>query len=148
MQLNHARPHRDQQSTMMPQPERIWHRNTGHTARPAPSRSAEPSRLSSVVDDGGYPRFVPHSDEEVDRHTSFLRVTTFPFTTAKGAFLTNIEWCSAGGASGNGDAGGGAATPRVRMLVEREPLDVRQARDRARALAQRHSVPVVLVVAH
>ena len=97
--------------------------------------------------DEASPRFVQHSGEEAARHTSYLLVTTVPWPSAKGSFHTTIEWHTAGGAAGNGNAGAGEPTARVRTLVEREPLDVKQARDKAENLARRYSVPVVLVVA-
>ena len=114
-----------------------WHRNTGHAPDAHPV-------VSSIHD--AYPRFAQHSEQEARLHPSYLLVKTVTFATHKGDFLTNIEWCSAGGAGGNGDAGTGAATIRVRMLVEREPLNASQARHKAHTLALRHRVPLVLVM--
>ncbi|HYD00924.1 MAG TPA: hypothetical protein VEB22_06825 [Phycisphaerales bacterium] len=127
-----------QRSRPMPQHERIWHRNSAYIPAAIPPSSSGPSS-----DDGSSPRFTRHTDDEARQHPSFLLVTTIPFATAKGAFLTNIEWCSAC----RPNEAGGPATPRVRMLVEREPIGRTAAHDRARVLAQRYAVPVVLVVA-
>lgn len=96
--------------------------------------------------DEASPQFVQHSEEEAARHRNYLLVTTVPWPSAKGAFHTTIEWHTAGGAAGSGDAGAGEATPRVRTLVEREPLDAKLARDKATNLARRYGVPVVLTV--
>ena len=64
---------------------------------------------------------------------------TVAFAAHKTEFLTNIEWCFD---SGNGNAE--ARTMRVRLLAEREPLNAAQAREKARILAVRCRVPVVL----
>lgn len=109
------------------------HRNTGHAANTDPA--ASPAADS-------YPRFLPYSEAEATRHDSYLLMTTVRFATQKGSFLTNIEWCSSGSPSGSANPG----TARSRMLVEREPLDAAQAREKARTLAVRYKVPVVLVV--
>ncbi len=86
------------------------------------------------------PQFIQHSAEEAARHASYLLVSTVPWPSAKGAFFTSIEWHTSGGASGSG------GVPRVRTLVEREPIDAAQARVRAETLARRFRVPIVLTV--
>ena len=110
------------------------HRNTGHTPGTQPTASSTPAADA--------PHFAQYSEEEASKHESYLLVTTVRFATQKGTFLTNIEWCSSGSPSGSAQPG----TARSRMLVEREPIGASQARDKARTLALRYRVPVVLVV--
>jgi hypothetical protein len=104
--------------------------------------------------DEAVPKFIRHSDSEAARHPNYLLVTTVPWPSAKGSFHTTIEWHSNGATQAGRGAGDGMqrspskaeTTPRVRTLVEREPLNAAQAREKAAALARQHAVPVVLTV--